>query len=317
MSARRVSLVAVTILACLLADRAAATAAHYKIDFDATWSKATHPNATPTNAHFSRLIGGVHSDAVNFWSPGALATQGIQNMAELGQVTALQSEVQTAINAGTASSVILGSGTFNSPGISSTMFQVTDADPLVTLVSMVAPSPDWFVGVHDLDLRSGTDWKQQVTVDLFTYDAGTDDGVNFTSPDLNAVPHHPITLLGAPFAPTDPRLGTFTFTRLYEGRSSGDFNADGVVDASDYTVWRDSLGRSGIDLRGDGDFNGVVDNNDFAIWQNHFGQLISAGAGAFGSAGVPETASALLLLIGLGAAAIFRRQFQRPSFQLV
>src|SRR5262249_14859890 len=36
---------------------------------------------------------------------------------------------------------------------------------------------------------------------------------------------------------------------------SGDYNGDGVVDAADYTFWRDRVGST--DLRADGDGNGV------------------------------------------------------------
>ena len=42
----------------------------------------------------------------------------------------------------------------------------------------------------------------------------------------------------------------------------GDYNGDGVIDAADYTVWRDSLGQSGIGLPADGSGNGTVDETD-------------------------------------------------------
>jgi hypothetical protein len=42
----------------------------------------------------------------------------------------------------------------------------------------------------------------------------------------------------------------------------GDYNGNGIVDAADYTVWRDSLGQTGTGLAADGDGNGVVDQAD-------------------------------------------------------
>ncbi len=54
----------------------------------------------------------------------------------------------------------------------------------------------------------------------------------------------------------------------------GDYNADGVVDAADYTVWRDNRG-STTSLAADGDNNGVVDDNDYALWQSRFGATTS------------------------------------------
>lgn len=51
----------------------------------------------------------------------------------------------------------------------------------------------------------------------------------------------------------------------------GDYNNNGVVDAADYTVWRDQLGESGADLAADGDGDGQVTTADYAIWRNNFG----------------------------------------------
>ena len=94
---------------------------------------------------FSILIGGTHNNQVTFWQPGQLASTGIKSMAEFGGTSDLSPEVQTAINAGTADAVILGGAIGQSPGSTSSTFTANQAFPLVTLVTMVAPSPDWFV----------------------------------------------------------------------------------------------------------------------------------------------------------------------------
>ncbi len=54
--------------------------------------------------------------------------------------------------------------------------------------------------------------------------------------------------------------------------NSADFNADGVVDAADYTVWRDSVGVPN-DLRGDSNGAGNVNSLDYQNWRSSFGQL--------------------------------------------
>ncbi len=46
---------------------------------------------------------------------------------------------------------------------------------------------------------------------------------------------------------------------LESGIAAGDFNVDGVVDAADYTTWRDGLGSS-------------FTQDDFDIWVEHFGE---------------------------------------------
>ncbi|MEX2092403.1 MAG: hypothetical protein WD971_06980, partial [Pirellulales bacterium] len=75
---------------------------------------------------------------------------------------------------------------------------------------------------------------------------------------------------------------------------AGDYNDNGVVDAADYTVWRNLLGAT-LDPRADGDTNGVVNIADYNIWKANFGAV--AGAGAGGAAivvSVPEPAAGML-----------------------
>jgi hypothetical protein len=81
----------------------------------------------------------------------------------------------------------------------------------------------------------------------------------------------------------------------------GDYNGDGVVDAADYTVWRDTMGSSGSALAADGNNNGVIDAGDYDVWVMHFGEH-AGGSGASVNSSVPEPASILLLLV-IGAAA--------------
>ena len=67
----------------------------------------------------------------------------------------------------------------------------------------------------------------------------------------------------------------------------GDFNDDGIVDAADYTVWRDNNGLDESVLPpGTGDGSGIVDAGDYNAWAANFGQAASASA-------VPEPTSAV------------------------
>jgi len=193
--------------------------AQYQVTFDATWSAQTHPTDFPTGAHWSGLVGGVHNDRVHFWRDGETASLGIQNMAERGNQSTLVSEIAPAIAAGTAHFTLTGSGIGTSPGrVSLTFPQPMRREfPLVTLTSMIAPSPDWFVGVDGLSLIENDEWLSTKIVTLYGYDAGTDSGVTFRSPDQVTVPRGVITrfidfpaLVNGVIVP----FGTFTFTRL-------------------------------------------------------------------------------------------------------
>ena len=188
--------------------------ASYTVTFTAEWSATTHPVDFPANAHFSGLIGATHNHGVVFWRNNELATAGIQDMAERGRKSPLSEEVDTAITEGSARFKLSGDGIDVSPGSVSLDFTVSVDHPLVSLVSMIAPSPDWFVGVADLQLRDGDDWVDSLTVDLYAWDAGTDDGVTYTSANAPSTPHVPIyPLADGIFMVGDsvPTLGTFTF----------------------------------------------------------------------------------------------------------
>ncbi|TWT32364.1 hypothetical protein KOR34_41270 [Posidoniimonas corsicana] len=78
----------------------------------------------------------------------------------------------------------------------------------------------------------------------------------------------------------------------------GDFNGDGVVDAADYTVWRDNLGEieNGVPLFGNGD-GGVVGQSDWAIWAANFGASLSNGGGGEALSSAPEPSSVCLAAI--------------------
>lgn len=170
----------------------ASQTAEYKLTFIADWSADTHPTDFPPSPHFSGLIGATHDDTTSFWSPGATASNGIKNMAETGSKSPLDNEIQRQIDRGRAGVVISGGGVGVSPGQVSVTFTASQQFPLLTLVSMIAPSPDWFVGVHDLELLQNGNWLPEVTVELQPYDAGTDSGPTYTSPNQATSPREAI-----------------------------------------------------------------------------------------------------------------------------
>lgn len=199
-------------------------AALYELKFETTWSAATHPRDFPANAHFSSLIGGTHDAGVSFWQIGGIASAGIEAMAELGATGALTSEVNAAIAAGTADQVLNLGGLATSPSSRTVRFTVKARHSRLTLVTMVAPSPDWFLGVTSLDLLPNGQWLDQLVVPLHVYDAGTDSGPSYTSPDADTQPRDPIgpvTTLSGPFQGLPGPVGTYTLTRIASSRVYG------------------------------------------------------------------------------------------------
>lgn len=98
-----------------------------------------------------------------------------------------------------------------------------------------------------------------------------------------------------------PNLGPLSLEVVYDPTSvtlavvptlPGDYNADGLVDAIDYALWRESVGMTGAGLAADGDRSGVVDAGDFDVWRDNYGATLAASI----PSPAPEPAALLLTL---------------------
>jgi hypothetical protein len=87
--------------------------------------------------------------------------------------------------------------------------------------------------------------------------------------------------------------GTFVLDAIESAYvAPGDYNADGLVDAADYTVWRDFASATTHVNRGDGNADGAVNAGDYEVWRGNYG----TGSGA----AVPEPAAGVLFSVVLG-----------------
>lgn len=192
--------------------------ATYTVTFTGNWSAATHPTDFPTNAdHFSSAVGMVHRDGAILFEEGDLASQGIEEMAESGSNGTLESEVGDMISAGMARSYFSGGGL--STGMSERTFEieVSSEFPLVSVVSMIAPSPDWYVAAENVELFTNSVFVETVMLEGLSYDSGTDSGSTFTSSNDDTDPAENIArIISAPLGngtTVDPPMVYFTFTK--------------------------------------------------------------------------------------------------------
>ncbi len=86
-------------------------------------------------------------------------------------------------------------------------------------------------------------------------------------------------------------------------RLAGDYNRDGVVDGSDYVVWRNAMAGD-INLAADGNGDGVISVADYNIWRANFG---STAAAATSVQVVPEPTTLLSLLVAIAIAQTAKR----------
>ena len=206
------ALLAVPVAIGLSAPPAASQTITYQVKFEGNWTLASTPGGVVGGAHFTTLIGGVHGSGVTFWASGQKASAGVELVAELGYTPTFRSEVLASPHTG---SVIQAGPSGGGTGTATFNIDVTRTHPLVTLLSMIGPSPDWFVGVSGVSLLDGSNqWRASHVVDLFPYDAGTEDGTEFTLGNPATSPQGVITGIAGTGKFSNVRMARLTFTRL-------------------------------------------------------------------------------------------------------
>ena len=189
-----------------------AQSATYRVTFEGKFTASALASgvSVPSGEHFTTLIGAVHNDSATFWSSGGMASAGGEGVAELGNTGTFKSEIKANMNAVAVIEKSLPSGGTPTATVD---FTVTTAHPLVTLLTMVAPSPDWFVGVSGLSLLDAQgDWLASHTVELFPYDAGTEEGTEFSLSNAATSPQGAIASIKGTGKFSDEPIASLTFT---------------------------------------------------------------------------------------------------------
>jgi hypothetical protein len=87
---------------------------------------------------------------------------------------------------------------------------------------------------------------------------------------------------------------------------TGDYNANGTVDAADYVIWRNNLDQS-VTLPNDST-PGTVTQADYDEWRNNFGEVADIGGPLGSAAAVPEPGTWLLVLAAVAMSSFGTRR---------
>jgi hypothetical protein len=162
--------------------------ATYEVTVTGLWTAERFPLDYPkagvlSAPHFSGVIGASHNGQYALFQPGMLPTPGLERLSEEGKHSPLDKEIQDAIAAGRAAALFeTGPIKDFAQSVKGTV-RVNLANPQVSAVAMIAPSPDWFAGVADVSLVEGGKFVAEKSADLFAWDAGSDDGLTYTAAD--------------------------------------------------------------------------------------------------------------------------------------
>jgi hypothetical protein len=84
---------------------------------------------------------------------------------------------------------------------------------------------------------------------------------------------------------------------------SADFDEDGDVDTTDYSIWRSAFK---LNQLGDATGDNISDAADYVVWRKQFGSVPGAGSGAVTNTAVPEPTTAMLLIFGAACCCLRR-----------
>lgn len=212
-----VLIIVLVISSCKSSSDPSPETATYELVFTTNWSAANFSTNFPSSRHFSGLIGLTHNSKVRIFEASTLASAGIVSMAETGSKTLLISEIEDFQNLGQSGVTINGPGMPSTSTSASVSFEVSQTHSLVSVVTMIAPSPDWFTGINSIPLFVNGQWVDQIEINLTSYDAGSDSGRVFTSANAVTSPRDMVTKLTSIRTDTDFENGVHFSTLLSIG----------------------------------------------------------------------------------------------------
>jgi len=203
--------------------------ARYRLTFDALWNEVTHPvdfpGDFPNIARFSPVAGVTHNANFSLFEEGGMATPGLVEISQSGSRDPIDSELANVVTSGDGEFYIESNTRVRpSPDTISTTFQVSDSHPLVSVTSMIAPSPDWVVAVRGLNLLENGDFIDRRIVQFLPYDTGSDSGVSYASDNEPTVPQQPITMITDGVLANNGDIASFGIWRFE--RIDGDRNCE-------------------------------------------------------------------------------------------
>ncbi|TWT38202.1 Lysozyme M1 precursor [Posidoniimonas corsicana] len=145
---------------------------------------------------------------------------------------------------------------------------------------------------------------------LLTLDwTGTPDAIGMLTLDGASMPAGVYGGVGSGAQFETPLLAGSGMLEVTAVQLVGDYNADGVVDAADYAVWRDNLGSEFILPNRDPASTGAVSQQDYVAWRNNFGATSASAS----SSAAPEPAALTGLAVMAAGITIARRRASRPA----
>lgn len=186
------------------------SAATYSCTLTNIWSMKNHPveyDTITNSAHWSPPVLVAHGTDYEMWAPDTLASPGVEIVAESGKTLTLEDEIKESQTIGSAGEYVVGNNQFNANDPPQTFndIQLTSNFPMLSTITMAAPSPDWFTGIYNFspihpELNV---WYESFEIATYPFDAGTELGDTYSLNNSPQEPHIPIFQLTNETIPGD------------------------------------------------------------------------------------------------------------------
>ena len=149
----------------------------YKVSVVVDWSSRSHEGNYPNSAHLSQPV---------FWTGSSNPvfaieqnpSEGMKEFSVSGRTRALKQELESFIENETISQFDI-KDRIDAPGSDSYEVTLTREDPVFSLISKLAPSPDWFLALEGVNMLEDNRWKDNVRVSMVALDGGVSGGNEF------------------------------------------------------------------------------------------------------------------------------------------
>ncbi|XP_065188674.1 uncharacterized protein LOC135819401 [Sycon ciliatum] len=197
------------------------TTALYNVTYNLDWN-TPRPNGAEPGWLKTFLLS--HSACSVLWRTAYSVANGIRTWLRLGQEKNLKEDLSNLQYVSRSEFGPFNTGT----AATSIIIQVDRNHPVVSSITPMNPSPDWFVGLDSANLCRGDSWVESATFLLHPWDAGVNNARTFTRKgNYGFSPVAPIsedsTLLTSSLLGFNGTFGSVTFTlvRIENGTRQG------------------------------------------------------------------------------------------------
>lgn len=150
----------------------------FKVVAKGYWTAQTHPKSFPATAKFGKIVGISHQGENVLFRTGSKAPSWMKSYFEKQSTTAFGSYFKDYKDGDKVDAIFAKDNGFEATGETSFEFQTVGTHNHISLLMQLSPSPDWFAGIHNVNL-DGLALGGRATYVVKVWDAGLFSGKTY------------------------------------------------------------------------------------------------------------------------------------------